>query len=89
LIYPNPFREETKIEFSIQKADQISLSVYDAKGILVRRLLNRDPVPEGKFEIIWDGRDSYGSNLPGGVYFYSIQGESGAIMTGKMILSRS
>ena len=88
LIYPNPFMHETKIEFSVNKAEKTNLNVYNENGQLVRRLIAGSIVPEGKFDIIWDGKDSYGAPLPAGIYYYSIQGETSGEHRGKIVLVR-
>ncbi len=38
--YPNPFNPATTIRFKLKEADMVTLSVYDAKGQLVRQLVN-------------------------------------------------
>ncbi len=88
LIYPNPFLQETKIEFSLLKAEKINLTIFNENGQIVRRLIAGSIVPEGKFDIIWDGKDSNGSSLAAGVYYYSIQGEIGNEKKGKVVLMK-
>lgn len=68
---PNPFNPSTTIRFTVAEKGNVSLSIFDANGRLVRSLVNG--VSEaGSQEITWDGRDS--SNLPvsSGVYFYRL-----------------
>lgn len=88
LICPNPFANETKIEFSLTKAEKTNITIFNANGILVNHLLSETVVPKGKFEVIWDGKDNNGNALASGVYWYSITGESGKPTTGKIILSK-
>ena len=88
LIYPNPFSQETKIEFSLNKPEKLNLNIFNENGQLVRRLIAGSVVPEGKFDIIWDGKDSYGAPLLAGVYYYSIQGETTGEHKGKIVLVR-
>jgi hypothetical protein len=88
LIYPNPFEQQTTIAFSLQKADRISISVFNESGQLVTHLLRGELVNAGNFQISWDGRSANGSTLPNGVYFYRISGEQGGETNGKMVLMR-
>ncbi len=88
LVYPNPFQQEAIISFSVNKAERIKLSIFDEKGQFVRYLLQNEFVAAGKFQIVWDGTNAQGTPLPNGVYFYQIQGESGAQKSDKMILIR-
>lgn len=88
LVYPNPFEHETKIEFSLNKSEHLSVSIFDEKGQLVRQILNNTLVPEGKFQTHWDGRNTQGAASSSGIYWYSIQGENGGMKTGKIVLVR-
>ncbi len=88
LIYPNPFVQETKIQFSLNKSEKINLAIYNEKGQLVKQLIAGSLVQEGQFQINWDGNDAFGNALPDGVYFYSIKGELNTEKTGKIILSK-
>lgn len=87
LIYPNPSAGEVKIELSLAAADRIDLSIYDENGRLVRRLLSWETVPEGKFQMVWDGHGGNGERLAGGVYFYQIVGRNGGKTSGRIILA--
>jgi hypothetical protein len=67
--HPNPFRASTTISLSpgARAQEKAEMSVYDATGRLVRTL-----APKDSREYVWDGRDSQGRSLPGGVYFYRL-----------------
>lgn len=65
--YPNPFNPTTMIGFSLDRCDQVTLSVYDVRGRLVTILLNK-PLGPGRHEVIWRGGDHRAS----GVYFYQL-----------------
>ena len=88
LVYPNPFVQETTIEFSLSKPERLDVSVFDENGQWVRRLIAGNRVPEGKFQIVWDGKDGSGRALPTGVYWYVIRGENGGEKMGKIVLLR-
>lgn len=86
LIYPNPSSGAVNIAFSLAQTERIELSIFNESGQMVRRLLAMDLVTAGQFQIVWDGRNSAGSPVPSGVYFWKIFGENGGAATGKVIL---
>ncbi len=88
IVYPNPFSKETTIEFLLENPEKLYLSIYNQAGQNVRQLINGNRVNQGKQQIIWDGKDSFGTDLADGVYLYRIQGETKEIKSGKMILKR-
>jgi len=65
--YPNPFNPETKIKFEINKSSFVQIKVYDILGKEISVLVN-EKLNTGVFETKFDGSD-----LPGGVYYYSIK----------------
>ncbi len=69
--YPNPFNPVTKLRFSIPLSVEttrrvVSLKIYDVLGKEIAVLVNENLKP-GIYEIDWDA-----SNVPSGVYFYSL-----------------
>lgn len=68
--YPNPFNPSTTIGYSIKKAGQVKLSVFDALGEMVAVIVD-EYKPAGSYSVSFDG-----SSLPSGVYLYRL--ESGA-----------
>ena len=86
IVYPNPFINDTKIEFSLKSQDQLNLNIYDERGTIVKQLIAGSVVPEGKFQVMWDGKDIYGKQLPAGVYWYVVQGKNSGQTRGKLVL---
>lgn len=77
--YPNPFNPSTKISWSIASKNRVLIVVYDVLGRKVQTLVN-DERSAGRYEVVFNA-----SNLPSGIYFYTIQ--SGSFMqTKKMLL---
>jgi len=82
--YPNPFNPVTTIRYDLPKTARVSLVVYNVKGEKVRELVSRDQ-PQGRYEVLWDGRDIAGSPAASGVYFFKlVAGEF--VETRKMVL---
>ena len=70
--YPNPFSPGTQIGFDLPSAGRAEIRIYDARGRLVRTLVD-EKRPAGRQSVIWDGRDEAGRELASGVYFYSLK----------------
>jgi hypothetical protein len=64
--YPNPFNPSTKIRFSLAEETHTKIIISDILGRVVTTLVN-DNLTVGTYNIDFDA-----SNLPSGVYFYSI-----------------
>jgi len=64
--YPNPFNPGTQIQFSITKADDVRLVVYDLLGREIRTLVNEFLAP-GTYTARFDA-----TGLASGSYFYVI-----------------
>lgn len=84
--YPNPFNPNTNLEFGISKLGFVSLKVYDVLGNEIKTLVNENK-PAGNYTIEFDARDArQGSNLPSGIYFYTLLINGNLIDTKRMIL---
>lgn len=77
--YPNPFNPSTKIEFTLTKAGDVSLEVYDVNGKLVETLIN------GYMNAGTKNLSFNASHLSSGTYFYKIS-TNGYSETKKMLL---
>ena len=88
LVYPNPFMKDTKIEFTLKRADKIQVAVYNSSGAMVRNLVAGNLIAEGQYQIIWDGKSATGEELASGIYLYEIRGQNSGVKSGKIILSR-
>jgi hypothetical protein len=77
--YPNPFNPSTKINFSLEKDNYITLDVYNLLGQNVAGLIKGER-KAGQYNV-----DFNASGLPGGVYFYTLKGE-GINYSRKMLL---
>ena len=82
--YPNPFNPSTSISFLAPYPNYVNIDIYDIRGGNVTKLFNRY-VSAGRHSIHWNGKNDKGYDVPGGVYFYSIQSEKFR-QTKKMIL---
>ncbi len=81
--YPNPFNPSTKIQYSIEKAVQVSLKVYNVLGNKVATLVNNRQ-EAGSYTVPFNNNNGTLS-LSSGVYFYRLEAGS-FISTKKLIL---
>ena len=65
-VYPNPFNPSTNIEFSLDRAGDVNISIYDINGRLVQEMV-QDNFSRGIYSIDWNA-----SMYPSGVYFVNI-----------------
>ena len=73
--HPNPFNPITNIAFDVPKSGYVNIIVYNMNGQLIRTLESSVFSP-GRYNILWNGLDDYGQEVPSGIYFYSMQSES-------------
>jgi hypothetical protein len=66
--HPNPFNPRTTIEFHLSQSGDVHLAIYDLRGQLVRTLQSGEFLPVGYHDAVWDGRNSAGQSVAGGVY---------------------
>ena len=84
--WPNPFKGSTSIPFSIERAGEVDLAVYDVSGRLVSQLV-RGERAAGAYTEHWDGRDALGGQANSGIYYYRLR-TAGVDMTRRMVLIR-
>jgi hypothetical protein len=86
--YPNPFASSASLVYTIP-ADRttgvpVRLAVYDARGRLVRVLVDERRYP-GTFTAVWDGTGAHGAPVASGVYIAHFVGGDG--MSGSVTLT--
>lgn len=69
---PNPLNPGTAIRYDLKGAGMVELLVYDARGRLVRTLVDEEQ-PAGRYSQVWNGLDAQGRDVPCGVYFVKMQ----------------
>ena len=74
--YPNPFNPETWLPYHLAHDADVTLTIYDIKGALVRQL-DLGHQPAGYYTTrtraaYWDGSNSLGEVVGSGVYFYQL-----------------
>ncbi|MCY3550300.1 MAG: Ig-like domain-containing protein [Candidatus Poribacteria bacterium] len=74
--YPNPFNPETWIPYRLAAAANVTLTIYDINGQVVRTLALGHQAA-GIYQTrnraaYWDGRNAFGEPVASGVYFYML-----------------
>ena len=74
--YPNPFNPETWIPYHLAKATDVTLTIHDIHGRVVR-ILDFGHQQEGIYQsrgraAYWDGKNELGEKVASGVYFYTL-----------------
>jgi hypothetical protein len=83
--YPNPFNPSTRIQYSLEKATQVSLKVYNLLGLEVATLVNGRQ-EAGSYTVPFSTSKGTPS-LSNGVYFYRLEAGS-FVSTKKLILMK-
>ena len=86
-VYPNPFNSNVVIRLGAGLGgDAVSMSVYNAAGQQVRRLV-RGTIPSGTHEVTWDGSTDAGEPVSSGVYFLRVESGRRSLVS-KMLVAR-
>jgi hypothetical protein len=70
--FPNPFNPQTLIVFTLAEPGRVRLDVFDARGQLIRSLVD-EVRPAGRHGEIWNGTDAAGRRVASGLYFYRLR----------------
>ncbi len=88
--YPNPFNPETWIPYQLAKASDVKITIYDTRGVVVRKLeLGYQPpgyYTERSRAAYWDGRNNVGERVASGLYFYQLQADNVSLLRKMLIL---
>jgi len=82
--FPNPFNPSTQIQFSLSKAEDVSLTIHNIKGQLVKTMY-LGKAESGMHTLTWNGKDESGNLCAGGVYFYKLQTKD-SVLVKKMLM---
>ena len=74
--YPNPFNPETWIPYHLAKDADVTLTIYDMTGQVVRQFALGHQAA-GRYQsrsraVYWDGQNEFGEQVASGVYFYHL-----------------
>ena len=69
--YPNPFNPETIISYELPEEADVALRIFNVRGQLISTLVDRHEAA-GTYNVSWNGKDSNGNSVAGGLYIYKI-----------------
>ena len=86
--YPNPFNPETWIPYQLAMSGDVKITIYDARGVVVRRLelgyRQAGYYTHRSRAAYWDGCNGLGEHVASGLYFYHLEAE-GVSLLRKMV----
>lgn len=81
--YPNPFSNETVIQYKLNKTADVSVKIYNVLGQEIKNItLGTQQI--GVYSITWDGRDNSHNKTSTGIYFYQLRSKNETLVK-KMI----
>ncbi len=75
-IHPNPARTHSTIQYTLSHVGNVSLSIYDVSGRLVKALVDQRQNP-GAYSVVWNSRDDDEQRVAAGVYFCILNTDDG------------
>ncbi|MCK6562269.1 T9SS type A sorting domain-containing protein [bacterium] len=70
--YPNPFNPTTVISFQLPVYSEVTLSIFNTNGQLVKQLVAGE-MSAGRHSFTWDATNERGERVASGVYLYVIK----------------
>ena len=64
--------EMAVVRFSLNRSARVELNWYDARDLLIRKVLSAGDVQPGEATLTWDGRDEAGAVVPNEAYHYTL-----------------
>ena len=88
--YPNPFNPETWIPYHLATDADVTLTIYDMNGQVVRQFVLGHQAA-GRYQsrsraIYWNGKNEFGEPVASGVYFYHLSAGDFSAMRKMVIL---
>jgi len=77
---PNPFNSSTAIRFTLPNDDNIRIEILDVSGKVIS-VVSDGKFSSGTHEVIWNGKDSSGKNIPSGIYTCRLTTSNGTYAT--------
>ena len=75
--YPNPFNPETWIPYQLAEPADVTVTIYDIQGHVVRHLdfghQRAGGYQSKRHAAYWDGRNAQGEPVASGLYFYTLK----------------
>ena len=80
IIYPNPFQDQTSIQFELEKAGHVKIEIYDVAGKLITTIID-ETYSGGQHTVQFDT-----GSLPNGVYLCTLKVDDVSLAHQKMVI---
>lgn len=70
-VYPYPGNPSVTISFDVPQTGPVDITIYDLRGAVVRRLVQRS-FSAGNHRVVWHGETDDGTSAASGMYFYRL-----------------
>ena len=70
--YPNPFGEQTSIEFEIENSGSVEIFIFDNSGKQIQKLQCNN-CQSGKNTLQWNCLDNNNNKVQSGMYYYEVR----------------
>ena len=84
--FPNPFKENTNIEYEIPSLTNVELTIYNLRGQRVKTLINQIH-SNGIYSTNWNGLNEQRMQMANGIYYYILKTDK-YVAKKKMVLVR-
>ena len=89
--YPNPFNPEMWIPYQLANPSDVTITIYDTRGTIVRRLelgyQRAAHYTHRSRAAYWDGKNAIGEGVASGIYFYQLRADN-LLLLRKMVILR-
>ncbi|MCK4359627.1 MAG: T9SS type A sorting domain-containing protein [Candidatus Cloacimonetes bacterium] len=85
---PNPMNSSTYFNFTLDKPVEATISIYNIKGELVRKLPKVWADADAETKVYWNGKDENGNRLQSGIYLYKLHLNGKTYKSERLILTR-
>ena len=75
IVFPNPFNNSIRIDFTINNPGYVDIGIYDIKGKWIINLIGKD-MHLGKYNLVWNGMDMAGESVSSGSYLVLMKFDS-------------
>jgi len=75
--FPNPFNNNTTIEFSLPVPEKVTIEVYNLNGQHIKTLVSNKQYSAGDHSLQWSGNDEHGHSVDSGMYFFRLRAGKG------------
>lgn len=80
-VSPQPVQTSGTVQFSLNEAATVTVTILDSKGHLVATLMNATPSAGGALSSVWNRMNSAGQRVKGGTYSASVSATAGGHTT--------